>query len=311
MELLSKKILDDFQTRKTKAQKSNFTSFLISELEKNEIYAKIDERGSIIKSRNIVIGDISKANVIFTAHYDTAPKLPFPNFITPKNLLFYIFYQILILLPLFIICFLVSFISMIFFENILIAYFLCAFLAFGFVYIIMFGKENKNTVNDNTSGIITLCEIMLNMTQDELATTAFVFFDNEELGLIGSSAFAKQHREEIKGKIVINFDCVSDGETIMVVVNGVARKKYGDIITSAYSMNDDYKVKPFITKALTTFYPSDQMNFPINIAVAALKRKRFLGYYLDRIHTKHDTVFREENIRYLIKSSIKFVQLLS
>lgn len=311
MELLSKKILDDFQTRKTKAQKSNFTSFLISELEKNEIYAKIDERGSIIKSRNIVIGDISKANVIFTAHYDTAPKLPFPNFITPKNLLFYIFYQILILLPLFIICFLVSFISMIFFENILIAYFLCAFLAFGFVYIIMFGKENKNTVNDNTSGIITLCEIMLNMTKDELATTAFVFFDNEELGLIGSSAFAKQHREEIKGKIVINFDCVSDGETIMVVVNGVARKKYGDIITSAYSMNDDYKVKPFITKALTTFYPSDQMNFPINIAVAALKRKRFLGYYLDRIHTKHDTVFREENIRYLIKSSIKFVQLLS
>lgn len=311
MELLSKKILDDFQTRKTKAQKSNFTSFLISELEKNEIYAKSDESGSIIKSRNIVIGDISKANVIFTAHYDTAPKLPFPNFITPKNLLFYIFYQILILLPLFIICFLVSFISMIFFENILIAYFLCAFLAFGFVYIIMFGKENKNTVNDNTSGIITLCEIMLNMTKDELATTAFVFFDNEELGLIGSSAFAKQHREEIKGKIVINFDCVSDGETIMVVVNGVARKKYGDIITSAYSMNDDYKVKPFITKALTTFYPSDQMNFPINIAVAALKRKRFLGYYLDRIHTKHDTVFREENIRYLIKSSIKFVQLLS
>lgn len=311
MELLSKKILDDFQTRKTKAQKSNFTSFLISELEKNEIYAKIDESGSIIKSRNIVIGDISKANVIFTAHYDTAPKLPFPNFITPKNLLFYIFYQILILLPLFIICFLVSFISMIFFENILIAYFLCAFLAFGFVYIIMFGKENKNTVNDNTSGIITLCEIMLNMTKDELATTAFVFFDNEELGLIGSSAFAKQHREEIKGKIVINFDCVSDGETIMVVVNGVARKKYGDIITSAYSMNDDYKVKPFITKALTTFYPSDQMNFPINIAVAALKRRRFLGYYLDRIHTKHDTVFREENIRYLIKSSIKFVQLLS
>lgn len=311
MELLSKKILDDFQTRKTKAQKSNFTSFLISELEKNEIYAKSDESGSIIKSRNIVIGDISKANVIFTAHYDTAPKLPFPNFITPKNLLFYIFYQILILLPLFIICFLVSFISMIFFKNILIAYFLCAFLAFGFVYIIMFGKENKNTVNDNTSGIITLCEIMLNMTKDELATTAFVFFDNEELGLIGSSAFAKQHREEIKGKIVINFDCVSDGETIMVVVNGVARKKYGDIITSAYSMNDDYKVKPFITKALTTFYPSDQMNFPINIAVAALKRKRFLGYYLDRIHTKHDTVFREENIRYLIKSSIKFVQLLS
>lgn len=311
MKNISKKILDDFQTRKTKAQKNNFINFLISELEKNEIYAKIDESGSIIKSRNIVIGDISKANVIFTAHYDTAPKLPFPNFITPKNLLFYIFYQILILLPLFIMCFLVSFISMILFENVLAAYFLCAFLAFGFAYLIMFGKENKNTANDNTSGIITLCEIMLNMTKDELATVAFVFFDNEELGLIGSSAFARKYNQEIKNKIVVNFDCVSDGETMMLVVNGAARKVYADNIVSAYTFYDDLKVKPFITKTITTFYPSDQMNFPINIGVAALKHKRFLGYYLDRIHTKHDTVFREENIRYLIKSSIKFVQLLS
>lgn len=311
MKNISKKILDDFQTRKTKAPKNNFINFLISELEKNEIYAKIDESGSIIKSRNIVIGDISKANVIFTAHYDTAPKLPFPNFITPKNLLFYIFYQILILLPLFIMCFLVSFISMILFKNVLAAYFLCAFLAFGFVYLIMFGKENKNTANDNTSGIITLCEIMLNMTKDELATVAFVFFDNEELGLIGSSAFARKYNQEIKNKIVVNFDCVSDGETMMLVVNGAARKVYADNIASAYTFYDDLKVKPFITKTITTFYPSDQMNFPINIGVAALKHKRFLGYYLDRIHTKHDTVFREENIRYLIKSSIKFVQLLS
>ena len=197
------------------------------------------------------------------------------------------------------------------FENVLVAYFICAFLAFGFAYLIMFGKENKNTANDNTSGIITLCEIMLNMTENELTTTAFVFFDNEELGLIGSSAFSKIHREEVKNKIVVNFDCVSDGETMMFVVNGAARKNYANIIASAYTVYDDYKVKPFITKALTTFYPSDQMNFPVNIGVAALKHKRVLGYYMDRIHTKHDTIFREENIGYLIKSSIKFVNLLS
>ena len=311
MEFLSKTILENFQTRKTKVQKAQFIKFLVSELDKNGIKANIEESGSLIKSRNIVVGNVSKAKVIFTAHYDTAPKLPFPNFITPKNLLFYLLYQILVLLPFFFLCFFASFVSMILFENILIAYFICAFLAFGFAYLIMFGKENKNTANDNTSGVITLCEIILNMTDEELASTAFVFFDNEELGLIGSSAFAKKHREEIKNKIVINFDCVSDGETMMFVVNGTARKNYADIIASAYTTYDDFRVKPFITKALTTFYPSDQMNFPVNIGVAALKRKRFLGYYLDRIHTKHDTIFREENIGYLIKSSIKFVNLLS
>lgn len=311
MEILSKEIFDNFQIRKTKVQKAEFSDFLVSELDKRGIKSQIEESGSLIKNRNIIVGDISKAKVIFTAHYDTAPKLPFPNFITPKNLLLYIFYQILILLPLFLICFLVSFISMILFEDIFAAYFICAFLAFGFAYLIMFGKENKNTANDNTSGIITLCEIMLNMTNEELSAAAFVFFDNEELGLIGSSAFVKRNKEVIKDKIVINFDCVSDGETMMLVVNGAARKNYEDIIASAYTVYDDYKVKPFITKSITTFYPSDQMNFPVNIGVASLKYNKLLGYYMDRIHTKHDTVFREENIGYLIKSSIKFVNSLS
>lgn len=101
MEFLSKEILENFQTRKTKVQKTQFINFLVSELDKNGIHANFEESGSLIKSCNIVVGDVSKAKVIFTAHYDTAPKLPFPNFITPKNLLFYIFYQILILLPLF------------------------------------------------------------------------------------------------------------------------------------------------------------------------------------------------------------------
>ena len=151
MEFLSKTILENFQTRKTKVQKAQFIKFLVSELDKNGINANIEESGSLIKSRNIVVGNVSKAKVIFTAHYDTAPKLPFPNFITPKNLLFYIFYQILILLPLFLMCFLVSFISMILFENVLIAYFICIFLAFGFTYLIATvykGNIIKNLIMD-------------------------------------------------------------------------------------------------------------------------------------------------------------------
>lgn len=310
MKELSKEILENFQTRKKRIQKDNFIGFIVSELEKNRIKAKIEEDRSIIKSRNIVVGDISKANVVFTAHYDTAPKLPFSNFITPKNPLIYILYQILLVLPVFLICFLASLAAMHFFDSVLIANFFCIIIWFGFIYLIMFGKENNNTANDNTSGVITLCEIILNMSSQQLDNAAFVFFDNEEIGLIGSAAFAKRHRKELEKKIVINFDCVSDGDTMLFVVSGKGRRGYAAQISSAYEIADGYEVKPYITKAATTFYPSDQMNFPVNIGVAALKKSKFFGYYLDRIHTKRDTVFREENVRYLTDASIKFSDLL-
>ena len=34
-----------------------------------------------------VLGDPETAKVVFSAHYDTCARLPFPNFIAPKNLL--------------------------------------------------------------------------------------------------------------------------------------------------------------------------------------------------------------------------------
>ncbi len=311
MKEISKKIIENFQTRKRKNQKSDFTDFLISELAENGIKVRVEEGGSLIKSRNIIVGNVSSASVIFTAHYDTAPKFPFPNFITPKNLPLYILYQLLLVFPLFLLCVFVSFCSVAVFDSVLPAYFLCCILCFCFIFIMMLGKENRNTVNDNTSGVITLCEIMLHMNEEQLEKAAFVFFDNEEIGLLGSAAFAKIHRRELGNKLIINFDCVSDGDTVMFVVNGKARKGYAAHISSAFGNNHGYEIKPYITKALTTVYPSDQMNFPVNIGVAALKRKKYVGYYLDKIHTKHDTVLREENIAYLTDSSIKLTDMIS
>ena len=47
------------------------------------------------------------------------------------------------------------------------------------------------------------------------------------------------------------------------------------------------------------YYPSDQAKFPMCVAIAALKFKKFPGYYMDRIHTKRDTVLDKENIALL------------
>ena len=79
---LSREILRDWQVRKTKEQKSRFIAFLQERLPALRI-----EEGGLPRCRNLILGDIESADVVFTAHYDTCARLPFPNFITPKNLL--------------------------------------------------------------------------------------------------------------------------------------------------------------------------------------------------------------------------------
>ena len=63
-------------------------------------------------------------------------------------------------------------------------------------------------------------------------------------------------------------------------------------------------------KMESVYYPSDQAGFPVSVAVAALKRKKCIGYYMDKIHTKHDTVFMKENIQYLVNTTRHLVKQL-
>ena len=84
-------ILPAYEVRKRKKQKTAFIDML---KERFGDRMRVEESGSLVKSRNIVLGDPDSADVIFTAHYDTCAGLPFPNFITPRNLFLFILYQI-------------------------------------------------------------------------------------------------------------------------------------------------------------------------------------------------------------------------
>ena len=95
----------------------------------------------------------------------------------------------------------------------------------------------------------------------------------------------------MKDKLLINFDCVSDGEKMLFVPNKKA-KKYIDLLEDVYKTDDNVEVK-VVTKGV--FYPSDQVNFNCGVGVCAvIKGKRF--EYIDKIHTNKDVVCREENI---------------
>ena len=297
---LSELILSKYQVRKTRKQKTEFIELL---KEHQSDHTVTIESGGFTRSRNIVVGDVENAQFILAAHYDTQPVLPFPNFLTPKNMLIYLLYIIFIFLFFFGITLLVVLGARLLFQNTQIAGAL-ARLTLGLLLIgMLFGPANKHTANDNTSGVITLIEAM---HDPQIASrAAFVFFDQEELGLFGSAYFAKLHKETMKNKLLINFDCVSDGDHLMFIFSKNA-KQLKEQFQSAFPSTKEKEA--IHTDASSTLYPSDQMNFKQSVGVAAFNKNKWIGYYMDKIHTSKDTVFDKKNIDYLVTGIKKLLQ---
>ncbi len=309
---VSKKILSDFQIRKSKTQKENFRQWLCGELKKAGYAPEVEAGRSLIKSHNIVVGDPERAEVLYTAHYDTCAVLPFPNFITPRNFLFYLLYQLLIVAAVMVVAVITAVILLLVCDRLfddpvatttvtaLTEYALLIF----FVWWMLDGKANRHTANDNTSGVLTLVETALALPEELRDRVCFVFFDNEEKGLFGSSAFAKRHRTARKEKLVVNFDCVSDGDYLQLYPSRAVGKdpEVLEQLERAFQGRGEKEAEVYRGFA---FYPSDQAQFKMGVGVCALKKKPILGYYMDRIHTGRDTVLEEENILLLRDGALR------
>ncbi len=311
MNVIIKEVFDHYQVRKTKAQKLAFIEYIKGLSYRMGYSCQVEEKKSS-GTRNIVIGNPDTADIVYTAHYDTCARVPFPNFITPKNFLIYLLYQLVItavfmMLPCFLIIFLsllaAQFVSEFFFDfGGLLAY----LYIIAFMLLLMVGPANKHTANDNTSGVITLIGIMASLPVEKRDRVAFVFFDLEEVGLVGSANFFKKHKKAMKNKLLINFDCVSDGNNILFAIKKKARK-FAPFLERAYESDSKFNVE---IASRGVFYPSDQRHFNFGIGVAALKKSKFMNLlYMDRIHTKNDTVFQEENIKFLVLGSIKLAEM--
>ena len=301
MQDISKEIFENYQVRKTRAQKTEFIEYIKQKYPEARV-----EEGGFGKNRNIVIGDVSSAKAVFAAHYDTCAVLPVPNFITPKNFLIYLIYGILLAVP-FLALIAFTELALIYLSvDFFIAYYISLLVGFGaMIYVFMLGKPNKHTANDNTSGVLLLCELMASLPEEEKAKCAFVFFDNEENGLLGSAFFASLHKEVMREKLLVNLDCVGEGNNMMFVTSKKARP-YLESLKEAFPATEAYNVM-WETNG-SAFYPSDQMNFKTTLAVASLKKKPVIGYYMDKIHTSKDTTCEEENLRFLCEGFARFTK---
>ncbi len=302
---LSQTILEKWQIRKTKAQKTAFIDFLTGQIPGLRV-----EKSGLFKSRNLVLGDVASAEVILCGHYDTCARLPFPNFITPKNILIYLLYNLVVAVPFLALFVLVMNLVNRWTENFALAYWLGFAAMMGTMgYVFMGGKPNRHTANDNTSGVITLCELAAALTPEQRERVCIVFFDNEENGLLGSSAFARRHKKDgLKDKLVLNFDCVSDGDNFLFVQSKAAQKRFEEPLRAAFVPEGGKKVE--FTTSARAIYPSDQANFPMGVGVAALNRHRVVGLYMNKIHTKADTVFQTENIALLVSGTQRLLEQL-
>lgn len=290
-------ILQQFPIRKSKEQKQKF---------RDAVKAYTTQLGYPCKNEagnrgtcNVVIGDPEKAEYLITAHYDTPASIGLPNIITPKNLLFYLFWQIFIVGILIVLAVAVGYLVW-HFTGIDRLAFLAGYAVYmGILILMLFGPANKNNANDNTSGVVMVLETARTLPENLRSKVCFVLFDMEERGLVGSSLYRKSHKNATDNQLILNLDCVGDGDE-MVMFPTKKLKKDENIMASLDRIcgHNGNKILSLHKKGFYV-YPSDQRNFPKGVGIAAFKRSKLLGLYCDKIHTKRDTTLDQTNVNIL------------
>lgn len=289
-------VVKNYPVRKSKKQKQAFRADVAQWLQ-NLGYPVCEEEGSF-HSCNLVIGDPQRARYLVTAHYDTCARLPFPNLITPCNFWTFLLYQIFICLMLMLPALAVGGLVGYLLHSFDIGYFLFVVLLWAAIVLMLIGPANSSNVNDNTSGVVTLLEIARSIPELHRKNVCFVLFDLEEAGLIGSASYKKKHKREIPNQLVLNLDCVGEGDDIYFFPTAKL-KKSKERLAPLQKLAGGYGKKSIAvrTKGFSIF-PSDQSNFPYGVGICALKRGR-AGLYLSRIHTPRDIVLDETNVNIL------------
>ena len=289
-------ILTLFPVRKTGKQKKTFRAAVQAYAE-GLGYACREEKGSF-GSRNVVIGNPETADFLVTAHYDTCAILPIPNLITPCNFFLYFLYQMLIIAVCFLLAIIIGVGIGLLAGNGLIA----GLFTYGAIWAILIcmiaGPANRHNANDNTSGVVTVLEIARTLPEIHRKKVCFVLFDLEEAGLLGSASYRKAHKAQLERQLVLNLDCVGDGDHLMLFPTKKLRKDR-DKLASLYPVCGHFGRKSLLLREKGfAFYPSDQMNFPYGVGICALHKGK-LGLYLSRIHTPKDTILEETNVNIL------------
>ena len=284
-----------FPVRNSEAQKEAFREYAISEAQAAGWTAgTVQETGG---HNNVVIGDPETARTVFTAHYDTPRRGLFPNLMLPTNKLLKYLYLAAVILPM---------LAVAIYAGVLVRKLTGlegAALVYFALFLLMFrGPANARNRNDNTSGTAAVLTLAQKLAGDPSA--AFILFDNEEKGKKGSRAFAAAHPEIKQNTLIINMDCVGNGDTFIAGASdpAIADRRYPRLRAALESKGG--KVFPAAKASMN----SDHKSFDKSVGIAACLYKNGVGFYTPRIHTGRDTVASPENIERLTDALREFVE---
>lgn len=297
-------VLIQFPVRKSNKQKLAFRDALQSYATGLGYDCRV-EKGSL-GARNIVIGDPERADILITAHYDTCARMWLPNMITPCNIGVYVLYQLLVIALL-----ILPSIGAGLLGGLILgkdaAYGIALTVYWLLLIAMIAGPANPSNANDNTSGVVALLETARSLPENQRQKVCFVLFDLEEAGLIGSAFYRKKHKKATNRQLVLNLDCVGDGDHLRFFPTKKLRKDRKKL-TSLYTACGYFGKKNLLVQEKGRYiYPSDQANFPYGAAIAAFHKGKHLGLYYSRIHTPKDTVLDTTNINILRAALVSYI----
>lgn len=296
-----------FPRRLTRKQKEGFLEAIEQELQtRNFETEQIKIRHWGIPNR-LLLTKCEEPKVIFLAHYDTPTIMPFG--ISPIYTLFGHTRQgissnflIILMVALF------TFHSWL--EAVGMGYWATAYLVpISILFVIPIFFPNPHNSEDNTSGVIGLLALA-DWVKDKpfKKEIQFVFLDNEEWGLIGSSALKRmwQKRSYLHSDTtIINLDCVSRGTKPLVVYhkNDRVAREVLPFLRPYLPETEmlDLKITPL----------SDNYTFRHQGAIDISYAEPSIipgGYYIPRVHTPSDQDFSPEKTALLIDGLTDFLQ---
>ena len=156
----------------------------------------------------------------------------------------------------------------------------------------------------------TLLEIIDRLTAQQQRKIAFIFFDNEEKGEKGSKAYFNAHKNQLEKKLLINFDCVGNGNHIVFIAKQAAEKMpaYQALQQNFLAVdNAAYQIEFYPMKGSES--NSDYKNFPCGVGCMACKKTKRGLLYTAKIHTPKDVEVDNENIKFLADGMKKWLSV--
>ena len=297
-------ITQRFPIRKTEEQKDAFLKYAVARARRMGYAARIEEDG---RHKNLVAGDPEHANVIFTAHYDTAADRLIPNPLIPRNVPLFLLCQLGIVALLFVISFLMGWLSFVLTRigGLPLIVFLLTYYIL--LMLMILGPANRNNVNCNTSGVAAVLQLMEQLPEEHRDQAAFLLFDDGEKGKAGSRAYATRHNAIKKDTVIFNMDCVGVGEHLLIIAKNFARATYAyPLLTDSFRAEDG--VTPHFYPSSGSTVNSDHQSFRRGFCAVFCKKRKIVGYYTPDVHTRRDTQASQGNIDYLTRSLLRFVK---